>query len=195
MRKIEGWIETEETREEKPQRKLNPVLELLLYAAVVCSLTFLIVNYVGQRTMVSGQSMYPTLNDRDQLLVDKISYVFTEPERFDVVVFRYLYQENTYFIKRIIGLPGETVQILGDTIYIDGEVLEEDYGYEPIQDAKRASEPILLGENEYFVMGDNRNDSTDSRDAAVANVSGDQIIGRAFVRIWPLNEIGLIRHQ
>lgn len=195
MRKIEGWIETEETREEKPQRKLNPVLELLLYAAVVCSLTFLIVNYVGQRTMVSGQSMYPTLKDRDQLLVDKISYVFTEPERFDVVVFRYLYQENTYFIKRIIGLPGETVQILGDTIYIDGEVLEEDYGYEPIQDAKRASEPILLGEDEYFVMGDNRNDSTDSRDAAVANVSGDQIIGRAFVRIWPLNEVGLIRHQ
>ena len=110
-------------------------------------------------------------------------------------MFRFLYRENTYYIKRIIGLPGETVQIVDGVIYIDGEPLEENYGYEPIEDAKRASEPILLGEDEYFVMGDNRNDSSDSRDPAVANVSRSQIIGRAFVRIWPLDRIGLIRHQ
>ncbi|MCI8514725.1 MAG: signal peptidase I [Lachnospiraceae bacterium] len=177
------------------KKALGAVLELLVYAAVVLSLTFLIVNYVGQRTMVSGQSMYPMLENGDQLLVDKISYVFTKPQRFDIVVFRYLYKENTYYIKRVIGLPGETVQITDGTIYINGEVLEENYGYEPIREAKRASEPILLGEDEYFVLGDNRNDSSDSRDVAVANVSRDQIIGKAFVRIWPLNHLTIIRHQ
>lgn len=190
---LDEWDQPEP--EPEPKKGLSPLLELILYAAVVFTMTFLIVTYVGQRTMVSGQSMYPTLEDQNQLLVDKLSYRFTKPQRFDIVVFRYLYQENTYYIKRIIGLPGETVQIVDGTIYIDGEVLEEDYGYEPIRDAKRASEPILLGEDEYFVMGDNRNDSTDSRDAAVANVSREQIVGKAFLRIWPLNRAGFIRHQ
>lgn len=194
---IREMKEAESGKKEEQQQKqiLGSLLELIVYAAIVFTATFLIVTYVGQRTMVSGQSMYPTLEDRDQLMVDKLSYRFTSPKRFDIVVFRYLYQENTYYIKRIIGLPGETVQIVDGTIYIDGEVLEEDYGYETILDAKRASQPVLLGEDEYFVMGDNRNDSTDSRDAAVANVSRDQIVGKAFLRIWPLDRIGLIRHR
>lgn len=199
MGNAENWEEMSEEPGKEPvsgsKKALGAVLELLVYAAVVLSLTFLIVNYVGQRTMVSGQSMYPMLENGDQLLVDKISYVFTKPQRFDIVVFRYLYKENTYYIKRVIGLPGETVQITDGTIYINGEVLEENYGYEPIREAKRASEPILLGEDEYFVLGDNRNDSSDSRDVAVANVSRDQIIGKAFVRIWPLNHLTIIRHQ
>ena len=80
-------------------------------------------------------------------------------------------------------------------IYINGEILEENYGYEPIQDAKRASQPITLGEDEYFVLGDNRNDSSDSRDPAVGNVTRSQIIGKAWLRIWPLNKIGLINHR
>ena len=184
-----------EEKEIQTSKGLHPVVEFLLYMVVVIGLTYLIVNYVGQRTVVSGSSMYPTLENGDQLLVDKISYRFRKPERFDVVVFRYLYKENTYYIKRIIGLPGETVQIVDDVIYINGEPLEEDYGYQPILDPKRAAEPILLGEDEYFVLGDNRNDSSDSRDPAVANVSRSQIIGRAFVRIWPLKSLGMIAHQ
>lgn len=196
MKRENEFQEAEERKSgEKEKKEMNPILEFLLYAVVVVVMAFLIITYVGQRTMVSGQSMYPTLENKDQLLVDKLSYRFRDPERFDIIVFRFLYRENTYYIKRIIGLPGETVQIVDGVIYIDGEPLEENYGYEPIEDAKRASEPILLGEDEYFVMGDNRNDSSDSRDPAVANVSRSQIIGRAFVRIWPLDRIGLIRHQ
>ena len=196
MKRENEFQETEERKSRgKEKKEMNPILEFLLYAVVVVVMAFLIITYVGQRTMVSGQSMYPTLENKDQLLVDKLSYRFRDPERFDIIVFRFLYRENTYYIKRIIGLPGETVQIVDGVIYIDGEPLEENYGYEPIEDAKRASEPILLGEDEYFVMGDNRNDSSDSRDPAVANVSRSQIIGRAFVRIWPLDRIGLIRHQ
>lgn len=181
--------------EKKEKKVWHPVLEFLIYMVVVLALTFLIVTFVGQRTMVSGDSMYPMLEDEDQLLVDKLSYRFTDPERYDIVVFRYLFRANTFYIKRIIGLPGETVQIIDGAVYINGELLGETYGYEPMLDAKRASQPITLGPDEYFVLGDNRNDSSDSRDPAVGNVLRSQLVGKAFVRIWPFEKIGFIRHQ
>ena len=83
----------------------------LIYILVIIGLTYLIITFVGQRTRVSGHSMETTLSDGDNLIVDKISYRFREPERFEIVVFPYQYEENTYYIKRIIGLPGETVQV------------------------------------------------------------------------------------
>ena len=139
--------------------------------------------------------MYPTLHDGDNLLVDKISYRFTDIERFDIIVFEYQHEENVYYIKRIIGLPGETVQITDGNIYINGELLEEDYGYEVMESAGLAAEPVTLGENEYFVLGDNRNDSTDSRDPRVGNITRDIIVGKAFVRIYPFDAIGFLKHQ
>ena len=186
----------EEMPDEVPEpSRLQEVLSFLAYAALVFGITFLIITFVGQRTKVSGNSMYDTLENGDNLILEKLSYRFHEPERFDIVVFRYTHRKNTFYIKRVIGLPGETVQIVDSKIYINGEILEENYGYEPIQDAKRASEPITLGEDEYFVLGDNRNDSSDSRDPAVGNVTRSQIIGKAWLRIWPLNKIGLINHR
>jgi signal peptidase I len=131
----------------------------------------------------------------DNLIVDKLSYRFSEPERFDIVVFPYQYQEKTYYIKRIIGMPGETVQIKDGMVYIDGEMLQESYGKEVMEYAGVASEPVELGEDEYFVLGDNRNNSSDSRDPSVGNVYRDQIIGKAFIRIWPLNQFGILKHQ
>lgn len=189
--------ENEKKRKEKKQEKslLRDILSLLLYAAVVFGITFLVITFVGQRTRVSGNSMYDTLENGDNLILEKLSYRFHEPERFDIVVFRFEHKKNTFYIKRVIGLPGETVQIIGSDIYINGELLEEDYGLEPIQDAKRAAEPITLGDDEYFVLGDNRNDSSDSRDPAVANVKRSQIVGKAWLRIWPLNKIGFVSHQ
>lgn len=175
---------------------LREVLSFLAYAAVIFGCTFLIIMFVAQRTSVSGPSMNDTLQDGDQLILEKVSYHFRDPARFDVVVFQHLDDgKNVFYIKRIIGLPGETVQIIGDDIYIDGELLEEDYGREPIQDAKIAAEPIAVGEDEYFVLGDNRNNSSDSRDPAVANVKRSMIVGRAWVRIWPLNKIGFVSHK
>ena len=176
--------------------KLRDVLSTILYLLIVLVLTFLVVTYVGQRTKVIGSSMSPTLSDGDNLIVDKISYRFHDPERFDIVVFPFQYAEKTYYIKRIIGLPGETVYNDDNgTIYIDGEVLEEDYGKEVIQDPGRASEPITLGADEYFVLGDNRNNSSDSRDPAVGNIRREDLIGKAWMRIYPFHEIGMIRHQ
>lgn len=177
---------------------MKEMINTLLYLLVVLCITYVVVNFVGQRTKVEGASMESTLSDGDNIIVDKITYRFNDPQRYDIIVFPFQYQENTYFIKRIIGLPGETVQIdLDGVIYIDGEVLEESYGREVIQPEHVgiALEPITLGEDEYFVMGDNRNNSSDSRTEVVGNIQRDDIIGRAWLRIWPLSEIGVLKHQ
>ena len=168
----------------------------IFYIGFVIVLTYLIITFVGQRTVVDGRSMNPTLNDRDNLIVEKLSYRFSDPQRFDIIVFPPQGAPNEHYIKRIIGLPGETVQIDEEgNIYINGEILEEDYGLETIANPGRASEPITLGDDEYFVLGDNRNNSTDSRSEKVGNVKRDTITGRAWLRIWPLSGIGFLKHQ
>ncbi len=182
---------------------LKEILSTSIYLLVVLCAAYLIITYVGQRTQVSGSSMEPTLSENDNLIVDKISYRFSDPERFDIIVFPYepdfAYYTNSepvYYIKRIIGMPGETVQIDEQgNIYIDGTVLKESYGKEVIQYAGRAIEPVILGEDEYFVMGDNRNNSSDSREVLVGNIKEEDIIGRAWLRIWPFSEFGILKHQ
>lgn len=187
--------EPEFAEDEGKVSPLKELLSMLIYIGVVLGVTFLIITFVGQRTHVSGESMENTLDNGDQLIVDKITYRFRDPERFDIIVFPFHYKENTYYIKRIIGLPGETVQIADGTIYINGQVLEESYGREVMQDPGIAAEPITLGEDEYFVLGDNRNQSSDSRDPSVGLIHRDEIIGRAWLRIWPLDSFGILKHQ
>lgn len=174
-------------------RILKEILSTSVYLLVVLLITYLIVNFVGQRTEVVGSSMESTLSDGDNLIVDKISYRFHNPERYDIIVFPFQYAKNTYYIKRIIGMPGETVKI--DTegvIYINGKELSEHFGREVIADPGIARKEITLGEDEYFVMGDNRNNSTDSRDPSVGNIHKKDILGRAWLRIWPLYEFELL---
>lgn len=185
----------DEKDEEKEKSPLRELLGMLLYIGVVLVITFLIITFVGQRTHVSGDSMKNTLYHGDQLIVDKITYRFKDPVRYDIIVFPYQYEENTFYIKRIIGLPGETVQIADGEIYINGEVLRETYGREVIQDPGMAAEPIKLGEDEYFVLGDNRNASSDSREPSVGVIHKNDIVGRAWIRIWPLNRAGILKHQ
>ena len=175
---------------------MKEILSTSIYLLVVLCAAYLIITYVGQRTQVSGSSMETTLSNGDNLLVDKITYRFSEPKRFDIIVFPFQYDTDTYYIKRIIGMPGETVQIDYDgNIYINGSLLEESYGREVIQNPGRAAEPITLGKDEYFVMGDNRNNSSDSRDPSVGNIHRKDIIGRAWVRIWPFSKFGVLKHQ
>lgn len=182
---------------EKEENVLREILGWILYVLIIIGATYLIVTYVGQRTRVSGESMLPSLHNEDNLIVDKISYRFRDPKRYEIIVFPYKYQEDTYYIKRIIGLPGETVQVKDGAVYVNGELLGETYGIEPIEDDKKgiAAEPITLGEDEYFVMGDNRNHSSDSRDPSVGILNRDDLIGRAWIRIWPLDSIGVIQHE
>lgn len=178
------------------KKVLREILSTSLYLLGVLCVVYLVIHFVGQRTQVQGSSMEPTLNSEDNLIVDKISYRFHDPERFDIIVFPYLKEDNTFFIKRIIGLPGETIQIDEEgNIYIDEELLQESYGREVILHPGRAIEPIELGADEYFVMGDNRNNSTDSREPLVGNIKRENIIGRAWLRIWPLDKFGFVKHR
>lgn len=167
----------------------------LLYIVLIIALTWTVVTFVGQRTEVSVSSMETTLSDKDQLIVDKMTYRFRDPKRYDIVVFPYQYQDNTYYIKRIIGLPGETVQILSGMVYIDGMRLDEHYGDEIMENPGIAEEPLTLGEDEYFVLGDNRNNSSDSRASDVGLIHRKDLIGRAWIRVWPLSQIGVIHHE
>lgn len=175
---------------------LKEILSTSVYLLVVLLVTYLIVNYVGQRTQVVGSSMESTLSDGDNLIVDKITYRFQDPERYDIIVFPFKYEKSTYYIKRIIGLPGESVRIDNNgVIYVNGEIMNENYGREVILDPGVAKNEITLGEDEYFVIGDNRNNSTDSRDPMVGNIHRDDILGRAWLRIWPLSKFELLEHQ
>lgn len=180
---------------EEEKSIFRELLGWLLYIAVIVGLSILIITFVGQRTRVEGQSMETTLSNGDNLIVDKITYRFREPKRYEIVVFPFQYAENTYYIKRIIGMPGETVQIIDGYVYINGELLDEHFGNEVMVDPKSAAEPITLGEDEYFVLGDNRNHSSDSREPSVGLIHRKDLMGRAWVRIWPFDKFGVIRHE
>lgn len=197
--------EGQETKEsgKKENKVVEFIKELAIYCLIFIAVLYLVPNYVCARTVVDGPSMKNTLHNRDSVLLDKLSYHIVEPKRFDVIVFyHFMDPENPdkkdkdayeFYVKRIIGLPGETVQIVGDEIYINGELLEENYGKDPITDEGRATEPIVLGEDEYFVLGDNREVSVDSRYESVGNIKKDWIVGKVRVRVYPFDSMGIIK--
>ena len=178
-------------------RRLHTVLSWILQIAVVLLFAFVFVWYFGQRVSTVGDSMSPKLSNGDVVLVNRFAYNVTSPKRGDIIVFKPKGNENShYYIKRIIGLPGEHVRIDDSgNIYINGKVLKESYGREVIQDPGIARDEITLGEGEYFVLGDNRNNSSDSRDPSVGIIQQKDIIGRAWLQIYPFDEFGFIRHQ
>ena len=135
-----------------------------------------------EQAQVGGQSMEPTLSDGDILLVEKRTYEKKNPERYDIIVLNT--EGNSMwgqqYVKRIIGLPGETVQIEEGKILINGKKLKEPFDFEEIEDGGLAREEIQLGEDEYFVLGDNRNNSEDSRSDTIGTVHRSEIIGKAW---------------
>ena len=163
---------------------------IIIAAAIVIPVRYFLV----QPFIVNGASMEDSFHDGDYVLIDEISYRFREPERGDVVVFRFSRNMSQFFIKRIIGLPGETVEIKGDKVIIfndnnpDGILLEESYlssGQHTGGDLK-----MKLGQNEYFVLGDNRLNSFDSRRWGAVDRS--TITGRVFLRAWPFDMFGTV---
>ena len=184
-------------RKKKVQKKediniVKELLSLIIYIGIVVLICYFIINFVGCRSKVDGSSMNPTLENGDNLWVDKLSYTFGDPKRFDVVIFNY--DEDTTYVKRIIGLPGETVRIdQNGNIYINGSLLKENYGKETILDNGRAGAEVYLGSDEYFVLGDNRNNSIDSRWSDVGNVNREDIVGKAVLRIYPFKKFGFIK--
>ena len=173
------------------KNKIKELLSFIMNIAIGIAIGLFIVIFVGQHTYIEGHSMEPSLQHHDVLIIDKVSYRFTEPSRFDIIAFPYDAQDH--HVKRIIGLPGEEVQIIAGFIYINGVLLEEDFGYEElINNPGIARERILLGEDEYFLLGDNRNRSRDSRDPTVGARHRDEFVGRVWVRVWPPSNFGFL---
>lgn len=187
----------ETTKKAKKRKSISYVAEVLIYLALIFACVYVVPNYVVQRTVVSGKSMQDTLQDKDSLLVDKLSYRFTNPKRYDIIVFYPKGKDvNEYFVKRIYGLPGETVQIKDNDIYINGEIISDPYAKDSMSTAGIAEEPITLGEDEFFVLGDHRSISLDSRYDETLDPDGpgpvkkENIAGKVFFRIWPLSSFG-----
>ena len=187
-----------EERSKKPliKRIIKEVIVWAIEIALVIGLAYCIINYAVEKTEMIGSSMESTLSDGDEIIINKMAYRFHDPERFDVVVFKQSNKEHGYYnVKRIIGLPGETIQIIDNVIYINGEAIEDDVIAETMNNAGLAAEEITLEENEYFVLGDNRNNSEDSRFANVGNIISDEIVGKAWLKLNPFNFISQINRK
>lgn len=165
--------------EKKETVKKNYIKEFLPYFMIIL-VVVLIKTFVVSPIRVNGASMDPTLNDKDIMLLDEISYRFSDIERFDIVVVK---GEDEYLIKRVIGLPGETVEYKNDKLYIDGKYVKEDFKHKETFDFS-----TTLGKDEYFIMGDNRTNSTDSR--VFGPISRDKIMGKTSLTILPISRFG-----
>jgi signal peptidase I len=183
-------------RDKKRARHRKTIFKIaiwLLEIGAVILLAYTIINFALEKTTVLGNSMEVTLQADDKIIINKLAYVFHDPKRYDVIVFKQSGDEHNYYnIKRVIGLPGETVLIKDGNIYINGEVLEEPMVVDPIQIGGLANDEIVLEEDEYFVLGDNRNNSEDSRFANIGNVVLDDIIGKAWIRLSPFDFVNKI---
>ncbi|MDE7326465.1 MAG: signal peptidase I [Lachnospiraceae bacterium] len=162
----------------------------VLQIAAVIFLAWFVINVVLEKTSVLGDSMEETLSDGDSIIVNKFAYLFKKPERGDVIVFKQSGSEHDYYdLKRIVGLPGETIQIKEGAVYINGQEIKEKVNCERMLIPGLAKDPFTLEEGEYFVLGDNRNNSEDSRFANVGTIVEGEIVGKAWLR---LNEFGFI---
>ena len=183
--------EQQEGKKKSEKSQMREFFSLILYVAGVVLLSIVLNKFVIQKVEVDGPSMNTTLKTGQQLMVQKVSYHFTDPKRGDIVVFQPPgYEDDTLYIKRVIGVPGDRVQIIDGYIYLNGEKYDDPQWTEEILDPGIAEEEVTVGEGEYFVVGDNRNDSTDSREFGAVEKS--RIMGEAVLRIWPLKKFGLL---
>lgn len=161
--------------------------------AIVLAMAFVFVYYIGMRTSVVGQSMSPTLESRQEILVNRFVYSFSGPKPNDIIVFLPNGNEKShYYVKRVIGVPGDTVQIKDGAVYVNSELFDEAAETAAILDAGLAEDEIVLAEDEYFVLGDNRNNSEDSRYANIGNIKKEYIIGKAWFIISPHKRFGFL---
>ena len=180
-------------RKEK-EESVSTARELFQWVAAIVAAVLIalaIDNFVIVNAQIPSGSMENTIMTGDRVIGNRFAYSFSDPQRFDIIIFRYPDDESQLFIKRIIGLPGETVEIQDGKIYLNGSD-------EPLEDVQTKETmvgsfgPYTVPENSYFVMGDNRRVSLDSRSEEVGTVSEDSIVGKAFIRLYPFNQIKLL---
>ena len=177
--------------EEKEPNRLHRLTEWAVDCAVMVALACYLVFCFGSRVEMNGSSMKPVLESGDVVLMNRLSYDIGKPNRLDVVVFEREGQQPG--IKRIIGLPGETVQIKNGSIYVNGELLKAQDGLGEATIAGAAEYPVELGDDEYFLLGDNRESSEDSRFSGIGNIKRENLIGRVWLRFQPFSRLGFVR--
>ena len=183
----------------RKERKINLSLfqEILIWIveiAITIGIAVVLTYFFGVRSTVVGPSMSPQLEDGDEVLIDRFFYKFISPKAGDVIAFLPNGNTNThYYLKRVIAVPGDMVQIKDGAVYVNGEDYVEETQTARIEDAGIAETEITLAEDEYFVLGDNRNNSEDSRFANIGNVREDYIIGKAWFIIAPRDKLGLMK--
>lgn len=177
------------------------LIKTFIYIIFVFILAMLWNAFLMSPLMIVGPSMNPSLEEGDVVFINKLSYVFGDVERYDIVLFPYKYDNSRSLVKRVIGLPNEKVEIKDGVLYINDKELKEYYGiYREKSDGEKSTiyvnwGPYTLGDNEVFVLGDNRNQSDDSRSSDVGPVNIDDIIGKVSFRIWPFNSLGGMKGQ
>ena len=179
----------------KNKEMIKNVLETVIMTLIVIFIAGVAMYTFGMKTTMIGDSMEPVLYNSQSVLMDRLAYLISSPKRNDVIIFRPNGNKNSHFyIKRVIGLPGETVQIKNGKIYISGSELDEGDKYDTIIDPGIASEPVELGSNEYFVIGDKRNSSEDSRSSSIGAVQKSAITGKAWLHMASGNNgMGLVK--
>ena len=180
--------------------KIKLLIKVIGFVLVISILTVLFTKLFYAPMLISGDSMNPSLENGDIVIISKSAYKDNEPQRYDLIAFKYRYDYSQKYIKRVIGLPGETVYISNNTIYIKGNAeteyteLKEYYGIFEGNPQLVDCNPVTLAKDEYFVLGDNRYDSDDSR-GSVGIVKKKTIIGKAVFRLFPFNGIGSLKYQ
>lgn len=181
------------------RRKVNVTLAREIFSwvgeiAIVVLFALVLMHFVGYRADVVGQSMLGTLEEGDEVLVNRFVYKLTQPGANDVIVFLPNGNKKSHlYVKRVIGVPGDRVQIKNGVVYVNGEMFDEIIDAAAIEHPELAEEEIEVGEDEYFVLGDNRNNSEDSRYANIGNVKKEYIVGKAWFVIAPLKNIGFVK--
>jgi signal peptidase I len=174
----------------EPKTKKNEIIDLIKFTIITLLIIIPIRMFIAQPFIVNGESMVPTFNNGDYLIIDELSYHTNDPQRGEVVVFKFPTDNKRFLIKRVVGLPGETITLNGDQVTIltnEGEQISLDETY--LSSSFSTYGNWELGNDEYFVMGDNRSESSDSRSWGV--LKEDNIIGKTFLRLFPLSGISV----
>lgn len=191
----ETKIEVEEiksnSRTKDGKKKMHPILEWLLIIVIALAAALFINFVIIINSVVPSGSMESTIMTNSRMMGLRVSYWFADPEQGDIIVFKYPDDPSQNFVKRVIGTPGDTVEIIGGVTYVNGEILEEPYLNE--KPAARSFGPYEVPEGCYFVMGDNRNNSHDSRFWTNTFVPRESVLGKALFVYWPLNRIGVLK--
>ena len=184
----------EKPKKEKPKKSLKrEIFEWVMVPVVAVSLAFVVRTFIFEPVRVDGQSMMNTLQDNEFMIATKFDYLTGDPERFDIVICHYPNAEDgMYRVKRVIGLPGETIELLGGKLYVDGQYVEQNF--DMTENATNYG-PFTVPEGHYFVMGDNRNNSRDSRDSMVGALPRDMICGHVRAVVFPFNRIRLVGNE